>query len=38
MCITICGRFCLDEGVVVRATTTEFGQNIPQSEAYRLWE
>ena len=39
MCVTICGRFRSDGGVAAgyhRTTTTEFGQNIPQSGAYRF--
>jgi hypothetical protein len=37
MFVTICGRSCPDEGAAA-GYATEFGQNIPQSEACRLWE
>ena len=37
MCVTICGRSCPDEGAAA-GYATEFGQNIPQSGACRLWE
>ena len=32
MCVTICGRFCPDEGAIA-GYGNEFGQNIPQSGA-----
>nr|WP_306797095.1 DUF6783 domain-containing protein [Blautia faecis] len=37
MFVTICGRSCPDEGAAA-GYATEFGQNILQSEACRLWE
>ncbi len=42
MYVTICGRFCPDEGAVAGydkikdGKATEFGQNLPQSKVYRL--
>ena len=37
MCVTICGRFCPDEGAVA-GYGNRIRVNLPQSEVFRLWE
>ncbi|MEQ2747569.1 MULTISPECIES: DUF6783 domain-containing protein [Blautia] len=37
MYVTICGRFCPDEGVVA-GYVNRIRENIPQSGACRLWK